>query len=270
MAALLLGGSGALIGLYRYLASRIRVAWLAKPLREVLDRPRLIWGVHLGYFGLVIVSAIWIYEMPEFQALLLSLVRGVLSAKGGPMATVADAYISGNVLRAAALTFLVNYILGTLLQITLPAMIVPGSGMVIPVVRSSVWGMLFAPTFASLAHGLLAHSGTMLLEGAGYILAAFFGLLIPVHACEPKLGGDFFSRVWPRAHTQSSGHGVGRPGAGGGSLLRGRRSDRHESLRGNGPCPSCCQVIDACGIAIYKCGTFSLVRLSAQAVSFKL
>jgi hypothetical protein len=34
----------------------------------------------------------------------------------------------------------------------------------------------------------------MLLEGAGFIMATFFGLLIPIHACQPKLGGDFFSR----------------------------------------------------------------------------
>jgi len=194
LAALLLGGSGALIGLYRWLAVRIPVPWLAAPLVEIRNRPRLIWGVHLGYFGLVILSAIWIYELPDFQALFLSFARAGLSSERGVMAAVADAYLSGNVLRAAALTFLVNFFLGTLLTITLPAMVVPGSGMVIPVVRSAVWGLLFAPSFATLAFGLLPHSGTMLLEGAGYILAAFFGLLIPVHACQRKLGGDVFSR----------------------------------------------------------------------------
>jgi hypothetical protein len=194
LAVLLLGGSGALIGVYRWLATRIPVPWLAAPLLEIRNRPGLIWGVHVGYFGLVIVCAIWMYEFWDFQALLLSVVRTGLTAKSGPMAAVGAAYGSGNVLRAAALTFVVNFFLGSLLMITVPAMIVPGGGMLIPIVRSALWGLLFAPTFATLALGLLPHSGTMLLEGAGYIMATFFGLLIPIHACQPKLGGDFFSR----------------------------------------------------------------------------
>src|SRR5262249_44092486 len=40
-AALLIGGSGALIGLYRWLASRVRWPWLAAPLQEMHRRPRL-------------------------------------------------------------------------------------------------------------------------------------------------------------------------------------------------------------------------------------
>jgi hypothetical protein len=194
LALLLLGGSGALIGLYGWLGSKISVRWLAAPLLEVRNRPRLIWGVHLVYFGLVIVTAIWIHERPNFQSLLLSLINQALTSKQGALAPVAAAYQSGSVVRAAVATFVVNFFAGTLLMITLPALIVPGSGTLIPFCRSSLWGMLFAPSFASLAFAFLPHSGTMLLEGAGYILATFFGLLAPVHFCERSLKTDPMTR----------------------------------------------------------------------------
>jgi hypothetical protein len=41
---------------------------------------------------------------------------------------------------------------------------------------------------------MLPHSGTMLLEGEGYILATLFGLLIPIHLFQSSLGGTPLSR----------------------------------------------------------------------------
>ena len=41
---------------------------------------------------------------------------------------------------------------------------------------------------------MLPHSLTMLLEGEGYILAALFGLLIPIHIVQRSLGGNLFTR----------------------------------------------------------------------------
>lgn len=37
---------------------------------------------------------------------------------------------------------------------------------------------------------MLPHSGTLLLEGEGYILAAFFGLLVPIYMFQrdPEIG----------------------------------------------------------------------------------
>ena len=98
MAAFLLGGSGALIGLFRWLAARSRgpsrslgdehfgevaepattkaqTSWWAKPLVEMERRPRLVWGVHLVYFGLVIAFSVLVYQLPDVQTLLLSSVQ---------------------------------------------------------------------------------------------------------------------------------------------------------------------------------------------------
>jgi hypothetical protein len=218
LAAFLLGGSGAIIGLFRGLAAKARLAlvaaddgqldelstspatkarpsWWAVPLLEMDQRPRLVWGVHLTYFGLVIIGSVLVASLPDVQAILLSNVRGALGASSGPLAAAAKAYESGNVARAAAVTFVINFFLGSLLVITLPSMLVPGSGVLMAALRSMVWGFLLAPTVTVLAYTMLPHSGTMLLEGEGYILAALFGLLIPVHIFQSSLGGTPLSRL---------------------------------------------------------------------------
>jgi hypothetical protein len=217
LAAFLLGGSGTLIGLLRWAAgrarppspaaldgdlsgayepevSKARPSWWAVPLLEIAQRPRLLWGVHLVYFGTAILGSFLIYQMPDVQAVLLLSVRGALAAPSGPLAAAAKAYASGSIPRAAAVTFIVNFFGGALLSITVPSMIVPGSGVLIAALRSVLWGVILAPTYAMLALGMLPHSGTMLLEGEGYILATFFALLIPIHMCQSSLGGNPLSR----------------------------------------------------------------------------
>jgi hypothetical protein len=57
-----------------------------------------------------------------------------------------------------------------------------------------MWGLLLAPTMEYLAYQMLPHSLTMVLEGEGYILAAFFGLLIPIHIFQSSLGGNPLTR----------------------------------------------------------------------------
>jgi hypothetical protein len=62
------------------------------------------------------------------------------------------------------------------------------------VLRATLWGLLLAPTFVLLSLGMLPHCATLLLEGEGYILAAFFGLLVPIYMLEPEQGVG----VWRR------------------------------------------------------------------------
>jgi hypothetical protein len=218
---MLLGGSGALIGLYGRAADRLqrrgsagtddvvelvepgeaqvkptreRPNWLAAPFVELQRRPRLVWGVHLAYFGLVILGSVLIYEFPDVQAFFLSAVGQALSDTKGPLGVAGQAYASGNIPRAALVTFIVNFFLGTLVCITVPSIIVPGSGTLLAVLRSIMWGLILAPTFVSLAGRMLPHSLVMLLEGEGYILATIFGLLIPIHIVQSSLGGNPLSR----------------------------------------------------------------------------
>ena len=98
-ALFLLGGTGLLIGLYRRLAGRVRSGVLAAPLLEMARRPRMLWGVHLAYFGLYVLGAILIQASPELHTVLLSAVKGELSKSGkGPLALAGKAYGTGNML----------------------------------------------------------------------------------------------------------------------------------------------------------------------------
>jgi hypothetical protein len=203
LALLLLGGSGALIGLYCWLADWPVMSteggprFFAAPLAEIKQRRRLMWAVHLIYFGIVIAACIFVYEQPAVQAVFLGKIGEALKANSGPLAAAGKAYLSGNIARAAAVTFLVNFFLGSLAYITLPSVILFGFGLVLSWLRALLWGLLLAPTMVVLATSMLPHSGTMLLEGEGYILAAFFGCLIPIHTVSSRLGGNPLSR-WGR------------------------------------------------------------------------
>jgi hypothetical protein len=193
-AILLVCGSGALIGLYRWLADRVKFRWLAAPLQEMQRRPRLVWGVHLAYFGLVLVCAVGIYEMPDVQTLLMTSVQGAFTSSKGVIGETGRAYLSGNVPRAAAMTFLVNFLLGALAVITLPSLILPGFGVVMATFRAITWGLLFGPTTVAMAFAMLPHVWTMLLEGEAYILATLFSLLIPVHLVQASKGSTVLGR----------------------------------------------------------------------------
>ena len=218
LAILLLGGSGALIALFRWLAIKVGspvlhgsqasateapnasgsgnaiLPILAGPLWEMAARPRLVWGVHLVYFGVVIVSSLLIYQHADVQAILLGKVGEALSSKNNPLGVAGQAYLSGNILRAAAVTFGINFVLGSLAYITLPSMLLPGSGVFLACIRATTWGLLLAPTIQPLAYAMLPHSLTLLLEGEGYILATLFGLLIPIHVVQSSLGGNPLTR----------------------------------------------------------------------------
>jgi hypothetical protein len=190
----LLGGSGFLIALYGWLAGRIAWRPLAAPLQEIVRRRRLYWAAHVVYFGLVMAGAVLIYELPEVQSVLMTAVRAQIASPSGPLGAAGRAYGSGSIPRAAAVTFGVNFFLGSLAVITLPSIVVPGVGILVALLRALSWGLLLGPTFVQTALGMIPHSGTMLVEGEGYIMAAFFALLIPVFLVESSQGKSVLSR----------------------------------------------------------------------------
>jgi hypothetical protein len=125
---------------------------------------------------------------------LMSSVQDALGSQSGTLGAAGRAYATGSILRAAGVTFCINFFLGTLLMITIPSVLVPGCGILLATVRSFVWGLLLAPTIGVLALSMIPHSGTLLLEGEGYILATIFAVLIPIRAFDSRLGGGPASR----------------------------------------------------------------------------
>jgi hypothetical protein len=175
----LLGGSGFFISLYTVL-SRVPTGVLREPLAALSEHRRLNWTVHLVYFGLYLLVAALVYRAPDLHNAIQAVIRAGLNDEGGLLHTAGNAYLSGSILRAAFVTLCVNFFLGALLFLTLPSCVIPGSGAVLAAFRATTWGLLLAPATMQQAAAMLPHSGTLLLEGEGYILATFFGLMIPV------------------------------------------------------------------------------------------
>jgi hypothetical protein len=181
-ALFLLGGSGLLIGLYRRLAAGISGPILGGPLQELAMRPRLLWGVHIVYFGLYLAAAAIVAKMPLAHIVSMSMVQGQFGAdKKGVLAFAGQAYSTGSIAWAAVVTFVINFFLGSFAMISLPSMIIPGSGALLAAFRAGLWGVLLGPGDVALAGAMIPHTGTLLLEGGGYILATFFAILVPVY-----------------------------------------------------------------------------------------
>ncbi len=88
----------------------------------------------------------------------------------GALAAVGGAYGSGQVIQAMIITFIVNLFPGSLIEMTLPSLIIPFSGLLMGIYRAILWGLLLSPSNASLAGPMIPHSLTLLLEGQAYIL----------------------------------------------------------------------------------------------------
>jgi hypothetical protein len=111
------------------------------------------------YYGLVGLAMVYVALFdPSLQGQLLADVEEALSQ--GSLAVVGGAYLGGNLVVAATLTFLVNLFAGSVLYVTLPSLIV-------------LWGLVLAPTTRELALVVIPHSVTLLLEGQAYVLAIF-------------------------------------------------------------------------------------------------
>jgi hypothetical protein len=188
MAAMLAAGSALFGAGYLFLARRIKSRWVGQPLGEIERRARLLYGLHVAYFGLCLAAAVLIHESPTVQDCLRATIAEQVESGQGPLGKAGEAYASKNVALAAGTTLAVNYLVGSLLFITLPSLVVPGVGLLGALFRALLWGLILAPTDLAFAGAMLPHSGTLLLEGEGYILATFFALLVPIYLFSPKEG----------------------------------------------------------------------------------
>ncbi|MHC4631070.1 MAG: hypothetical protein ACYS9C_07335 [Planctomycetota bacterium] len=181
LALLLLGGSLALFELHCILAGRIRNKWFRLPLAEICKYKYLFIAMNLIYFGTVLLFMLVSYAVPELQSCFLVGVTSEIMEGSGVLAIAGEAYASRNILRAAVTTFAINFPLGSLACITIPSIIIPGSGVLVAGLRSMLWGVIIAPGFSDLLGPMVPHSVTLLLEGHAYVIAAFFGVLVLVY-----------------------------------------------------------------------------------------
>jgi hypothetical protein len=127
--------------------------------------------INVVYYGLVIIfMIIAAFNQPLQEELLKSIGASFMS---GPLSAVGNAYLNAEVLKAIGLTFLVNLVLGTFLEITLPSLIIPFLGFLLGIYRAVLWGLILSPAYPALRIPMIPHSITLLIEGQGYILALF-------------------------------------------------------------------------------------------------
>jgi hypothetical protein len=127
-------------------------------------------GINILYYGLVALGMIYVsFFNPELQKNLVDSIGQ--SFTQGPLAAVGGAYRGGQVIPAMLWTFVINLFLGTLIEMTLPSLVIPFSGLLMGVVRAILWGLLLSPADARLAGPMIPHSLVLILEGQGYILA---------------------------------------------------------------------------------------------------
>lgn len=125
-------------------------------------------AISLGAFLLGILATALV---PELRPGSLGALQGETGTPGvGTVIT--DAYRSGNVLIAAVVTLVVNLVLASLLQTTLPSLIVPFLGVGITVLRALSWGVLFTPVGAEDLRFLI-HWVTLAIEGSAYLVVGF-------------------------------------------------------------------------------------------------
>ncbi len=191
---LLLGGSAIFIAIYGALAARVGWNVLRDPLVALSTHRRLNWTIHLVYFGIYLLTAALVYQAPDLRNAVQAIIQNNLREGVGLLAFAAKAYLTGNILWAALVTLLVNFFLGSVLFLFLPSCVVPGSGALLAGFRAILWGLLLGPATLQQALVMLPHSGTLLLEGEGYILATFFGLMFAMSLFGPGAETSVLSR----------------------------------------------------------------------------
>lgn len=148
-----------------------------KPIRAMLQRA---WQIvredrdtylvlNILYYGLVILGMAYVaFFDPKLQERLLQSTG--IAFTSGPLAAVGEAYVVGDVMRSIALTLGVNLILGSLLQMTLPTLLIPFFGLLVGAFRAILWGLLLSPSHSDLIGPMIPHTLTLVLEGQAYIL----------------------------------------------------------------------------------------------------
>lgn len=134
---------------------------------------KLFLGTNVFYFGLVLIGALIAIADPGIQRALFELAGAGLSS--GPLSSLGSAYQSGNVLYAAAVTFITNLLLGTLIEITIPSLIFPPWALLMGLIRSLMWGIMLIVPVEGLypLNTALPHYLTLVLEGEAYVVAIF-------------------------------------------------------------------------------------------------
>ena len=149
------------------------------PERERRPTRKTFWAEHLRallvlnalYWGVAALAGAYAFVNPAIQSALTEAAVDAFSPSGG-LGALVQSYLSGELLSAIVMTFLVNLVFGSFVFLTLPSAVIPFAGILLGVYRAVLWGLLFAPTQTNImGPTLLLHVPTILVEGEAYIVA---------------------------------------------------------------------------------------------------
>jgi hypothetical protein len=136
-----------------------------------------------------ISGSAWAYIDPSGQRSLIQWFQSQFAGGSWPLGTAGWAYSSGNIILAAAVTFAVNFLQGTVIVLTLPSLIPIAAGFLFNALRTEVMGLSLAPTTLVFGQSKAMHLPTILLEMQAYMLAAFVSVLLPLALWKPERFG---------------------------------------------------------------------------------
>ena len=110
-----------------------------------LQRVRALLVLNALYFGVAGLAAGYAFFNPAVQSELTQAAVDAFSPDGG-LGSLMQAYLSGALVLAIVMTFLVNLIFGSFVFLTLPSTVIPFAGILLGLYRAVLWGLLFAPT----------------------------------------------------------------------------------------------------------------------------
>lgn len=139
--------------------------------RTVLrDHWRTYLLLNLAVYGALAASAVLTLLLPGLRERGAQDVETFGSIPG--LSLVTEAYTEGDVLLAAAGTFLANLLFAAVLTTTLPSLLIPYLGVALTVLRTGMIGIWLTPATPGEALTLLPHLPVLLIELQAYVLAA--------------------------------------------------------------------------------------------------
>lgn len=162
------GGAGLHRAVFARLARR-GSGVLGPALRGLGDHPALVGRLHRFFYGVFFFAMVAALLLPQMNALVLDYITHAFSE--GSLGYVGRAYQSGNVLAAAAATWVNNFLLQTVVLTVLVSFIVPCVGLLKTLASFALVGFGMAPIWSGMASSYTFHSITMTLELEAYIYA---------------------------------------------------------------------------------------------------
>ncbi|PWN36791.1 uncharacterized protein FA14DRAFT_159156 [Meira miltonrushii] len=132
--------------------------------------------INFIFYGTILLGMFTVYLKPSLHTYIVDLIeKDLQSTSVGRY--VARMYDEGHLYRAAASTFAVNVLVGSLLTVTLPSFIIPYSGLGLILYRTFLWGCFIAPPEKKAMIEAIPHFITLIIEGQAYVVAALPVLL---------------------------------------------------------------------------------------------